>query len=165
MRTDELLALLGRPATDKELTGYFSKNGINITQEVKLKAGDYSTYLERKEDGYSLVFTDEGMFLNKPKQQFGEGSLYFSGVFFYAEGKDGYSQYQEDILHKIMFSDTRGDLLKKLGEPSWQRKRRDGAIAADRWDQLDSSGKRIHITYFKDRQFPVVISIGIPDKE
>ncbi len=165
MRTDELLALLGRAVSDKELTGCFSKNSINVSKEIKLESGDYSTYLERKNDGYSLVFTDEGMFLNKPKQPFGEGPLYFSGVFFYAEGKNEYSQYKEDIPYKVEFSDTREELLKKLGEPSWQRKRNDGVIAADRWDNLDASRKRIHITYYKDKPFPSVISIGIPDKE
>lgn len=165
MRTNELLGFLGKPVTDKELIDYFSKNNIDISTEVKLEADDYSTYLERKNDGYSLVFTDEGMFLNKPEQTFGEGALYFSGVFLYAEGKNGYSEYQEYIPYKIKFLDSRDDILKKMGEPSWKRKKKDGTIAADRWDKLDASSKRVHITYSKETSSPVIISIGIPDKE
>lgn len=164
MRIDELLKFLGKPITDKELIEYFSKNDIDIFTEVKLEAGEYSTYLERKNDGYSLVFTDEGMFLNKPEQTFGEGKIYFSGVFLYAEGKNGYSQSQGYIPYTINFLDSRDDILKKMGAPSWTRKKKDGTIAADRWDNLDAFGKRIHITYSKATPSPVVISIGIPDK-
>jgi len=162
MKTDELLSLLGRSVKDYELIPFCAANNLDINK-VELEPEFYRGYLEKKEEGFSLVFTDEREFLNKAGQVLGKGDLYFSGVFFYSDGKEDFSEYGSKLPQNIRFSDTRENLLAKLGEPSWQRKsRKNNVVIADRWD---SSENYIHITYDKESKLPSVIGVHIPDKE
>jgi hypothetical protein len=162
MKTDKLLSLLGRSAKDYELIPFCAENNLDISK-VELEPEFYRGYLEKKQEGFSLVFTDEREFLNKPEQALRKGELYFSGVFFYADGKEDFSEYRGTLPKDIRFSDTREELLTKLGEPSWQRKsRKNNAVIADRWD---SSENYIHITYDKESKLPSVVGVHIPDKE
>jgi len=162
MDVGKLKLLLGRPVTDGELEEYMSSQAIDVSNELVLKSGDFNAYIERPKLGFSLIFTDESMFLGKEDQPIGKGPLFFVGVFFYSEGKDGYSQYSGDLPGDIKFSDHRGDVVAKMGEPSWQRKRRaDGSIAADRWDFSDY---RVHVTYSKANYCPTIISMDVPNQ-
>ncbi|UUZ52818.1 hypothetical protein LP419_27055 [Massilia sp. H-1] len=62
-------------------------------------------YLERQAEGIAFTLTDEAMFLNKEDQTIGDGPLYLSGVFFYAEGVDGYTGYKDALPGRIGFFD------------------------------------------------------------
>ena len=133
MDTDGLKRFLGRPVTDNEMVNYLHGQDIDVDQELILEPGDYTAHIERPKKGFSLVFADETVFKNKENQTIGEGPLYLEGIFFYAEGKAGYSQYKGELPGGIKFCDRRSDVLVKLGEPNWQRKRRgDGSIVAER---------------------------------
>lgn len=159
---DELLSFLGRSIKDQKLIPFCVQNNLDISK-VELEPEFYRGYLEKKLEGFSLVFTDEREFLNKPEQALKKGALYFSGVFFYAADKEGFSEYESKLPQNVKFSDTREDLFVKLGESSWQRKsRKDNSVIADRWD---GSEKYIHITYDKESKLPSVIGVHIPDKE
>ncbi|MDV2079160.1 hypothetical protein [Marinobacter xestospongiae] len=160
MDTDGLKRFLGRPVTDNEMESYLFAQGIDVSKELILKSGDYTAHIERPKKGFSLVFTDEAMFFNKENQPIGKGPLYLEGMFLYAEGKGGYSQYKGELPGGIKFRDHRSDVLTKLGEPNWQRKRRvDDSIVAEKWGL---SGLIVHVTYSRDSHCPVVVYLGVP---
>ncbi len=162
MKTNELLSLLGRSVKDHELIVLGTKNNLDFSK-VEVEADFYRGYLENKQEGFSMVFTDEHEFLNNSEQDRNKGNLYFSGVFFYSDGKDGFSKYRDRLPKNINFFDSREDLFMKLGESSWQRKsRKDNSVIADRWD---GSERYIHITYDKKNKLPSIIGVHIPDKK
>lgn len=160
MNLNEIISNLGKPAST--LQSSFLSSGIDIAAELKLPSSEFRTYLERPSFGYSLVFTDEAVFLGKKKQPVGVGPLYFSGIFLYSEGKDGYSQFQGEIPFGIEFSKKHDELVSLLGAPNWQRLRDDGTIAAERWDEKGVF--RIHITYSTNGKI-VIISLQKPDEK
>lgn len=163
--TESLLNFFGSPAGDKSLIDYMSKNNISLSSELSLNDDEYRAYIERPDDGFCLIFTDETYFLGKGNQEIGSGEIFFSGVFFYAEGKDGYSQYKKNLPYNISFNDTREDVVRNLGEQSWQRLAKDGKrIIADRWDNLPNVPYQLHITYDKDSGRVRIVSASMPDK-
>lgn len=154
----EIIPYLGRPVS--ALENIFLSNGIHIATELQLFADEFRAYLEKPKEGFCLVFTDEAVFLGKKMQPLGTELLYFSGIFLYSEGKDGYSQYQGEIPFKIEFSKSHDELASLLGPPNWQRLRDNGTIAADHW--YEKADFRIHITYSAENS-AVLISLQKPD--
>jgi hypothetical protein len=165
MEIGKLLKHLGQSITSQKLLNDLLEIGINPSQELILPDGEYRAYIERSNEGLSFVFTDEAIFLGKADQAIGKGDLYFSGVFLYAEGKDGYKQFVGNMPMNLSFENTRDEIVKYLGKPSWNRKRSDGSTVADRWDNSVGCDYRIHITYLKSSKKPVLISLNIADKE
>ena len=139
------LSLLGLSSSDNQLIDFLDQNNISIKQELGLPTGDYRAYIERPEKGYCLVFTDEAMFLNLGNQALGEGELYLTGIFLYAEAKDNYSQFPGPIPFDITFDLEREKILEILGKPSWERRGENENVIAQRWDELDNY--RLHIIY------------------
>jgi len=171
MTTDELLSYLGLPGSNQELIEYMGALKVDLANEMYLEKDEYGNYdgyrvyIERPRDGYCLVFSDEAEFLGKRDQPIGAGELYFSTVFFYSEGKDDYSEYESDLPFGLMFQDTRDNVIRKLGVPSWQRLAQDGErVISDRWDELPDVPYRLHVTYYKDTGKISIISATIPDK-
>ena len=154
----DLLIAMGRPVTDDIVCDFFNGMGIELEKEVNLESGLFTAHLERKNDGISFTFTDEAMFLGRDNQSIGEGALYFSGVFFYAEGKDEYSAYTGELPEGLSFSFGRSAILRLLGEPSHKRFRDDKSILGDRWDKKNYS---VSVTYSKDTGSPVLVSLFV----
>lgn len=165
MELKVVLELLGMPIINKELLNSFSNFGINLLHELNLPDGEYRAYIERHNKGISFIFTDESMYLNFDEQSIGEGTLYFSGIFLYADGEDGYREFKGNMPMVLSFIKTRDEIVKYIGESSWKRKRQDGSIAADRWDNIEQLKFKIHITYSKTTNCPAVILLykeGVP---
>jgi hypothetical protein len=159
MNIDNILIFLGESITNQNLKAEFASIGVDVDY-LSLPEGDYSSYIEKPLKGFSLIFTDEAKFLNIEKQPIGKGPLHFTGIFLYSEGKDGYSQFSSKIPKGILFSDSIGDIHRKLGEPIWNRKRSDDTVIAEKWDFPEFV---IHITYSKETHLPILISINKPD--
>lgn len=164
MDVEKLLGYFGHSVNDDKLSRVLLEYNIDLIDEFKSATETGRAYLSRQQTGFSLVFTDEALFLNKGEQPFGKGTCYFTGIFLYSEGKDGFSQYCGELPNKLKFSDTRDTFLEKLGSPSWQRKspKDNTRIVADRWDLPEY---RVYVTYYKENNLPQIISFGIPDKE
>jgi hypothetical protein len=163
MDIEKLLECLGEPISSQRLVSILREKGIDLLGELSLPEGEYRAYIERPSEGFSLVFTDEAVFLGKASQVIGKGELYLSGVFLYAEGKDGYTQFSGGLPKGLSFTLDQESVGKKLGISSWDRKREDGSVAAERWDNV--ADYRIHITYSKSTSKPVLISLNIADKQ
>lgn len=163
MEIENLLECLGEPISSRRLASVLQGKGIDLSNGLILPKGEYRAYIERPTEGYSLVFTDEAVFLGIANQPIGKGALYLSGVFLYAEGKDSYSQFVGELPMGLSFSTSQENIGKKLGSSSWDRKRSDGSVAAERWDNV--ADYRIHITYSKSTSKPVLISLSKADKQ
>ena len=163
MDVNLIIPHLGESISAPALAGVLTNYGIDVKQEVNLPDGEYRDYVERPAEGFSLVFTDEAIFFGRGEQQIGAGPMYFSGIFLYMEGKDGYSQYQGPIPFGLDFTQGHDELVALLGTPSWQRLRDDGTIAADRWDE--KAEFRIHVTYSLKNGKPLLISLQRPDSK
>lgn len=162
MDSEKLLKLIGKVVTDNELEAFLHESGIDLGAELWLEEGEYRAYIERESLGFCLTFTDEAMFKGVNDQQIGSGPLFFSGVFFYAEGKDDYSQYTGVLPHSIDFRKNSVQLNQILGASEWYRERNDGSLISERWKD---GALKIHITYSKTDLAPTVISISQPDNE
>ncbi len=156
------MSLLGLRVSEPTVVAELAAMGIDVrTQHSMIPPGEYRGYIEKPKDGFAVVLTDEAVFLGKGKSTIGGGVPYVSGLFFYAEGKDGYSQYSEELPYGLDFSQDRDSIVAKLGPPSWERKREDGSVVADRWDYKT---RRLHLTYSRAPLAPVVVSVQVPDK-
>ncbi|WP_447927010.1 hypothetical protein [Vreelandella sp. EE27] len=161
MEIENLLGCLGDAVSSRQLNSILQKEGIDLSSDLILPDSEYRTYIERPAKGYSLVFTDEAVFLGITNQPIGKSALYLSGVFLYGEGKDGYTQFNGKLPIGLSFSANQEDIKTMLGNPSWNRKRSDGSVAAERWDNI--ADYRVHITYTKPTSKPVLISLSKAD--
>jgi len=160
--TSEIVSLLGLTIDDKKLIEGLEKNGIKVDEIKHEPKPDYFFFKEINE-GFSLGFSDAAMYLlEKENDPVGNGPFFFTSLFLYSDGKEGYSQFKSEIPFDLHFSDTRNDIIKKLGDVSWQRKRNDNTVVADRWD---NSENRLHITYYKESELPSVILIFVPNED
>lgn len=161
----EILGFLGLEKTNPKLVEYMKKKEINLDSELFFGNDEYRSYIERPELGFCLIFTDEAYFLGNGDIPIGSGDLFYSGIFFYSEGKDDYRQYKSTLPFGLSFDDTRENVVNKLGEQSWQRLARDGnRVISDRWDSLPDIPYRLHVTYDKETGKISIVSATIPDQ-
>ncbi|WED25504.1 hypothetical protein L3V77_10540 [Vibrio sp. DW001] len=161
----DLLSFLGKTSLDIKLINFLKLNGIQLDSTLTLEEDDYDAYLEVQDKGLALLFTDEAKFLGLRNEPIGIGNLFFSNIFFYSEGKDGYTEYKDKLPFGLLFTDTRQDVINKLGQQSWERLARDKLrVISDRWDELPDVPYRLHVTYDKNTGRISIISVSIPDK-
>ena len=153
-----IMSLLGHPVTDHELAVWLNSIGVD-SGGVVLESGKFTLHIEMMKEGFSLTFTDEAMYFGKQDQPVGDGPLYFTGVFFYSDGKDGYREYKGVLPMGLDFSNTHQEVLDCLGVPSYQRTRSDGSVISERWDHPDYS---LSVTYAKGSDDVTLISLFRP---
>ncbi|MEJ2046127.1 MAG: hypothetical protein P8X74_19220 [Reinekea sp.] len=161
MNASDLCKYLGEKVSLPEFKDFLSQNSVELPTELDLPEGEYNAYIERPDEGYSMVFTDEAVFLGNLSSGLADGELFFSGVFLYSEGKDGYKQFEGIMPQGLNFNSLSKDFISSFGKADWVRKRTDGSVAAERWDNV--TDYRIHITYDKTTGCPSVISLNKPD--
>jgi hypothetical protein len=161
MDLSSIISIMGKPISDANVKNVLSSIFVDVDKDVDSMSDDFRVYVERPEEGFSLIFTDEAHFLNIPNQSIGVGERYFTGMFLYSEGKDGYAEFKSPLPKNLSFANSRDEALQKLGSPSWSRSRPDGSIVADRWDMSDH---RMNLTYSKNNQI-TILSLTIPDAE
>ena len=166
MEFNSLVSFLGCDTSNNEIVSSMLSNGIDLLEEAFLDDGQYRAYVERANDGFALVFTDEAYFFGNKNDPIGRGKLFYSGFFLYKQGKDNYSEYKYTLPFGILFSDKREDVIKKLGSESWSRLARgDERVIADRWDDLSDFNYRLHITYDKITGEISILSISMADQK
>lgn len=159
MNLNEVLNCLGQPLNDLETAKVLKSIGVENLESIHVPDGEFSEYFISKSEGFSLIFTDEAMFLGRAHQLIGSGPLYFAGIFLYAGGKDGYSPFSSELPFGIRFSMNREDLVSILGESDWQANNTIGSVGAERWD--GKAPYKIHIAYSPEGK-PAVITFNIP---
>jgi len=161
MDLKNLLSLAGRKITDKGLIEAMKREDIDISL-IDLAENEFQAYLEIKDRGIALIFSDESWFLGLEDKAIGTGVLFFTGVFVYLQEQDGYSKYLGSLPHRLSFSYNSDDFINQFGNPSWSRSRPNGSLVSQRWDNVDIY--RIHITYGKESGLVSIIYLGIPEK-
>lgn len=159
MLFEKLEPLLGLSILNPMCASGLKGVGVEL-QSIKMPVDDYRTYVERLSEGVSLVFTDEAFFLGKGDMAIGTGDVFFSGLFLYPEGKDGYSQYPAPLPFGLRFEDSADVVRARLGVPEWHRET-EGKLIADRWTV--DGGRRLHLTYTRGGNIGL-ISFQVPDR-
>ena len=154
-------SVLGKNILDENVDLFLSSKGID-SRDFKIPFGEMTGYVERKKSGVCYVFGDGSFFLGKAKSPLGKHGIYFVGIKFFSEGKDGYSQFKEELPYELSFDLSFDEILKNMGAPEWKRERSDGTFASCRWD---IKGVKYHVSFKKETKKPSVISIEIPDQE
>lgn len=147
---NNLISLLGEPTTNENLVTELLLWGVTSQTLSFDPSDDVDVYIEMPLKGFSLVFTDEAEFKNIPNQPIGRGSRFFSGVFFYSEGKDDYVQFNGILPFDLNFNDSITSANSKFKfSPFFERKRPDGSIISQAWK---INNNRINITYTKENK-------------
>jgi hypothetical protein len=159
MRFEDLRPLLGSSIRAPACRSALGRLGIDCNS-IEMPDDDFRTYVEHTSEGISLVFTDEAPFLGKGDMPIGTGEIFFSGIFLYSEGKEGYSEYAAPLPFGLRFEETSDAARAKLGLPEWHRQV-DGRLIADRWTVDD--GARLHLTYSPVGTIEL-LSFQVPDR-
>lgn len=159
MKFEDLEPLLGLSILNPICAAGLKDVGVD-TQSIKIPVDEFRTYVERPSEGISLVFTDEAFFLGKSDMPIGTGEVFFSGLFLYSEGKDGYSQYSALLPFGLRFEQSANFVRARLGVPEWSRES-EGRLVADRWTV--EGGRRLHLTYSRAGSIGLV-SYQVPDR-
>lgn len=124
--------LLGRTPDDTELRTLLQSLGMWPLPAFGPE--ELSIYLEDRARGFCLEFRDSSsvrhpVAAGKPAQ-----TPIFEGVFFYAEGVDGYRAYVGTFPYGITWSDTAASLPSKVGPPKHEIKnKKTGLLSSHRW--------------------------------
>ncbi len=95
---DEMVRLLGKQVKDPEIAKFFS--GLGDQPDVE-DLEDF--YYEFKKKGITFVFNSD---------------LFLEAIQLFPEGKDGFTQYNDDLPAGINFTSSRDGVRAKLGEPT-----------------------------------------------
>jgi hypothetical protein len=81
---------------------------VGFTEKLTMPEDDIDARVDAPEHGLSLIF--------KPESEI-SGGLIVTAVKFYSDREDGFTAFQGALPSGLSFSDTRTEVLKKLGEP------------------------------------------------
>lgn len=161
MIINDALRYLGQNANKKpSLRSYFKELSIDVERALEVEEGfdndgiykdEGELYLEKKNEGFCfLLKTENILFESKKKLPLMEGDYYFTTIFLYADGKDGYSKYEGELPHGFLISDTFDVITKKIGStPNFVNEH------IKRWDNLD--GMRLSLSSIVDNRPNIII--------
>ncbi len=152
MDIDKLIELFGKEYRDKKLVDFFKENGFDVVKSVQewmktkyYKGAESSTYAENINRGYSLHFSDELDYFNAEDGKYGEsGRYYFTSVYFYSDGADGYHQYEGELVNGIRITDTRDEIRALMEKPY----KGHDFLDRDKWE--DVNGCIVSVNYKGD---------------
>lgn len=163
MIINDVVPYLGQNVNQSnDLKSYFKGLSIDVERALEVEEGfdddgiykgDGELYLEKKKEGFCfLLKTENVLFESKKKSPLINGDYYFTTIFLYADGKDGYSKYEGELPCGFLFSDTCDVISEKIGSsPDFVNE------YIRRWDNLD--GIRISLSSINDSR-PNIIVIG-----
>lgn len=158
---NEVFAQIGTPVDDAGFAVLAQHLGFDLEVDLEPIEGEASTYLERPERGFALAVTDSSTLGNfsGPELPLGLNPLVFSSVFLYLTPVDEYLPYEGELPLGLVAPVSRGELLQRLGMPSWERLDEAQNPLAQRW--LLDAGRQLHATYLPDSQRVSVLSLGL----
>jgi hypothetical protein len=141
---DELLSVLGESLESPRLLKILGLMKISASNDMDCPSDDYRAYIEKEEEGFALLFTEAKWFLEQKINHSDDKLYYFTGVFFYSKGLDGYNQFEGELPLRLKFTLIHDDLVQLYGMPNFIRED-SGAVEVARWDNI--APYRLHITY------------------
>ncbi|MFO0969744.1 MAG: hypothetical protein U0793_29655 [Gemmataceae bacterium] len=119
--------------------------------------GDYRAYLPEPTKGFSVIFTNQPHLGNPKYKQGKKGVLILTGCHFYSEGYQKYKQFAGPLPCGLEFKHTRKDVLKKMGESSWQSVEND-LVESERWENGD---RQLNVEYVEKETGIAIVYFGI----
>lgn len=129
MDSRSIISLLGSRSGDPRVEALFEQ--LEVADRPTLAPGEFDAYVEAMRKGVSLVFEDEA-YLKDEDTPLGRSPLVLVGAFFYSEGHEGFSEFEGDLPGGVTFSDSRDEVLGKLGQPEWKKEKK-GVVIRERW--------------------------------
>ena len=146
-------SLFGLPSSDDKVRHLLRELGV--TQVPSLNDGDTDVYVERKDLGLFLVFTDEAYF-KKTDDPIGKGPVVLTNVTVYCEATPDFKAYQGPLPFGLHVTGDRQAALKALGQPEEEI----DDLNIDRWT---INGAWVFIKYNEDLKSMVDFSFQTPD--
>jgi hypothetical protein len=125
------IPLLGRTEGDPELRHFLQ--AIGSWPIPDFPKDEFNSAFEDKARGFALTFQDSSSIPRPAFKELPPGTKVFIGMFFFSEGKDGYSAFEGALPSKIVLSDTSEAVVAKLGPPRVTSSHDSGAVKAQRW--------------------------------
>jgi hypothetical protein len=152
-----VLAAVGKTLGDPAVKALLDDQ--QIRERPALPEDDNSTYVERRERGYSLIWVEQPHVKNPAYRRPGRDVLVLVGCHFYDEGYQGYNQYGGELPNGLAFGDAREAALRKLGGSAW-RYEKDGKVRRERWEFADTD-RQLNLTYSPDERSIRLVYFGI----
>ena len=131
LSASELIDLLGKSTEDPGVQKLLKD--LNVKKQPRAKYDDPRADVEVKKQGWAMVFRDEDYLLQKDIEHYGEGKMILTTLFFYPEkNTDGYKEFKSELLNGVRLSDSRNEILQKLGNPD-AKFENDGVLRNERW--------------------------------
>jgi hypothetical protein len=115
MDLQSIARLFGLSADDAKIRDLLKDLGVSSTP--KLKPGDTSVNVERRDSGLYLVFTDDAFFHKKKGVPVGTGPLVLTNVTAYCVPTPDFKAYRGALSFGLLASDGRDAVRGKLGMP------------------------------------------------
>jgi hypothetical protein len=155
--TETVDSLLAKSVNTTEVKSLLASLGESAPLKINSDVG--GAYVSRQQLGVSLFFQDPPRASNPTYHSLPKGILILYYCFFYSEGHEGYKQFTGKLPRGLSFSDSRDQIIQKLGQPNWKREKQ-GRTISEGWD---NDNRSLHVTYFKDRDGIKILGYGVVD--
>src|SRR5512136_2146280 len=116
LSASELIDLLGKSTEDTKIQKLLKD--LDVKKQPRAKYDDPRADVELKKQGWAMVFRDEDYLLKRNIKHYGEWKMILTTLFFYPEkNADGYKGFGHELLSGVRLSDSRNEILQKLGNP------------------------------------------------
>lgn len=153
--TQRIKQLLGKSIRTSAAEDLLKDLGVTEVPQINPDSG--TAHVERPELGVSLVLVEPPNIMNPVYSKLPKDVPILTTCFYYSQGHDGYTQFPGSLPGGIQFSNTREEIVAKLGEPIWKREK-NGRKVAEKWEV---EGQSIHVTYKRNQSGILVLSFGI----
>ena len=148
MDSNALVTALGKKFDDKSVQAIVRE--LKIKKIPKAKPKESEDYLEAKDAGIQLAFTDADYLEGRKVARYGNADMILTRITVYAaDGEPGYKAFRGTLPGGASISDTLEQVLSKLGPPT-KVYEDEGVVYTRSW-KMDS----FLMTFSYDEQGPV----------
>lgn len=160
--TNSLMPVIGFAINNQQVQNFIKSQGIS--EQLVVEEGENDAYIGRDDKGFSLLFQEANFIDNSRYNKNTDNLLTLAHCFFYSKNyalkNDGYGEFIEDLPFNLLFSDSRDNIIKKLGASKWTRTR-SNKVKGERWE-FDDLDRQLNITY---DEFEKILNISFGIRE
>lgn len=153
MDIQHLAALIGRGAAEPQVQELLLRLGLPA--KPKIPRADVSVYLNKPDQGISLMFEDASYFRQETGRQVESDDPVLVAMFFYGPGNDGFKEFRGNLPSNVRFGSSQEELQSALGASVLF----DEEFNTEAWDLGD--GLRVFVDYAEGRKCISQVQIGL----